>query len=219
MFTSISKLKENGYEPKTIIDIGAHIGNWTNDCLNIYPKAKYFLFEAIHYEELNRFDGLENIEVTSNTILDETQRQIKWYQMKNTGDSMFREKTGYFNNCEVISRNTTTLNDVIDSTNLENVLIKIDCQGAEIPILKGASDVITKTDFIILEMPFFGQYNENVPGFLEHIKYMDSIGFIPYDLCELHHSGNFTIQIDIMFINKNHNLNKTVQEHFLSLSY
>lgn len=51
----------------------------------------------------------------------------------------------------------------------KNILIKIDCQGAEIPILKGSTKILNSVDFIIIEMPFFGQYNENVPNFLEHI--------------------------------------------------
>ena len=45
--------------------------------------------------------------------------------------------------------------------------------------------LLQKVDFIILEMPFFGKYNENIPNFLEYIVFMDSIGFIPYDLYKL----------------------------------
>ena len=33
-------------------------------------------------------------------------------------------------------------------------------------------------------MPLFGQYNEGVPNFLEHIKFMDSIGFITFDIVD-----------------------------------
>ena len=56
-----------------------------------------------------------------------------------------------------------------------------------------------------------GEYNKSVPNFLEHIKYMDSIGFIPYDIVELHKNENILIQIDIIFINKTHPINKIVQ--------
>jgi hypothetical protein len=92
------------------------------------------------------------------------------------------------------------------------MLIKIDCQGAEISILKGATDIFNNVDFIILEMPLFGQYNENVPNFLEHIKFMDEIGFIPYEFLESHYVNNFNMQIDILFINKNQEFNKIVQD-------
>ena len=94
----------------------------------------------------------------------------------------------------------------------KNIFIKIDCQGAEIPILKGATNILNKTDFILLEIPLFGIYNEGVPNFLEHIKFMDSIGFIPYDLIDNHYINNFNMQVDIIFINKNHNFNNIVNK-------
>lgn len=60
-------------------------------------------------------------------------------------------------------------------------------------------------------MPLFGIYNENVPNFKNHIDYLDSIGFIQYDLLESHYINDYNMQIDILFINKNHNLNQQVR--------
>lgn len=99
--------------------------------------------------------------------------------MKTTGDSTFKEQTHHFNNCEIVQRETIDLNGVLLQNNLlhelNNILIKIHCQGAEIPILKGSTSILEKTNFIILEMPFFEQYNEGVPNFLEHITFMNTI--------------------------------------------
>ena len=44
----------------------------------------------------------------------------------------------------------------------KNILIKIDCQGAEIPILKGSTKILNSVDFIIIEMPFFGKPTINL---------------------------------------------------------
>ena len=41
---------------------------------------------------------------------------------------------------------------------------------------------------------------------------MDSIGFIPYDMAENHYIGKFTMQIDMVFINKQHPFNQAVQD-------
>ena len=41
---------------------------------------------------------------------------------------------------------------------------------------------------------------------------MDSIGFIIYDIIEEHYVNDFNMQIDILFINKNHNFNTLVNE-------
>jgi len=218
MFDKILILKQKDYYPDTILDIGAHHGNWTNNIKEIYNDSKFYLFEGIDYIELNKFKNDKNIKVY-NILLNDKIDIVNWYQMKNTGDSIFREKTYHFKNCEIIKRETIDLNTHIFKNNLfeesKNILIKIDCQGAEIPILKGSTTILHKTDFIILEIPLFGQYNEGVPNFLEHIIFMNSIGFIIYDIIDNHYINNFNMQIDVLFINKNHTFNNIVNQLLL----
>jgi hypothetical protein len=218
MFNKLQKLKDKGYIPENILDNGAHNGNLTNENKKHYDNSKYYLFEAIHYDELNRFSSTKNITLFE-TLLSDGIKEAEWYQMKNTGDSMFKEKTFIFNNCEVIKRQTIDLDSLIKKNNIcqdsKNIFIKIDCQGAEIPILKGATSILNKTDFILLEIPLFGQYNEGVPTFLEHITFMNSINFIPYDIVDNHYINNYNMQIDMLFINKNHHFNIDVQKILL----
>jgi len=218
MFDKINIIREKGYYPDTILDIGAHHGNWTNGMKGLYPDSKYYLFEGIDYFELKQFNNDPNVNVY-NVLLNDKKEQVKWYQMKNTGDSIFREKTHHFVNCEIIDREAIDLDTLILQNNIlqesKNILIKIDCQGAEIPILKGGTSILEKTDFIILEIPLFGQYNEGVPNFLEHISFMDKIGFKIYDIVDTHYINGFNMQVDVLFINKNHNFNIVVNKALL----
>jgi FkbM family methyltransferase len=219
MFDKINILKQKGYYPDTILDIGAHQGFWTICMKQIYNNSKYYLFEANDYDELNKFNNDNNVKVYNNIVLNDKIEEIDWYCIKGTGDSMFKEKTKHYINCDSIKRETIDLNTHILKNNLfqesKNILIKIDCQGAEISILKGASSILEKTDFILLEIPLFGQYNDGIPNFLEHIQYMNSIGFITYDILESHYINNFNMQLDVVFINKNHEFNKTVNQLLL----
>jgi FkbM family methyltransferase len=213
MFNKLLQLKNIGYYPDTILDIGAYHGYWTRSMKQIF-SCKYYLFEAIDYPQL-----LACSDKVYNVVLSEKISEVDWYQMKNTGDSIFREKTHHFEKCEVIKRQTIDLNRLISQENIlnesKNIFIKIDCQGSEIPILKGATTILSKTDFILLEIPLFGVYNEGVPNFLEHIKFMDSIGFVPYDILEHHYINNFNMQVDMLFINKTHSFNTIVNEKLL----
>lgn len=213
----LESLKNKGYYPDTILDIGACWGGWTRSVIKIYNDSNYFLFEAIDYPDLKMMQ-CRNIQ-SFNVLLNDKIEEVDWYEMKNTGDSMYKERTHHFTNCEPIKRESIDLNTFIERNNIlkdsKNILIKIDCQGAEIPILKGASAIIARTDFIILELPFFGNYNTGVPTFIEHIKYMDSIGFVPYDIIESHYMNDFYMQIDMIFINKNHKFTNTVNELLL----
>lgn len=219
MFDKINILKQKGYYPDTILDIGAHQGFWTIGMKQIYNNSKYYLFEANDYSELNMFNNDNNVKVYNNIILNDKIEEIDWYYINGTGDSMFKEKTKHYINCNSIKRETIDLNTHILKNNLfqesKNILIKIDCQGAEISILKGASSILEKTDFILLEIPLFGQYNDGIPNFLEHIQYMNSIGFITYDIVENNYINNFNMQLDVVFINKNHEFNKTVNQLLL----
>jgi hypothetical protein len=53
MFNRLSVLKEKGYYPDTILDIGAYHGNWTKSMSAIYGDSKYFLFEMLFMINLN----------------------------------------------------------------------------------------------------------------------------------------------------------------------
>ena len=61
MFEKLHILKQKGYYPDTILDIGAHHGNWTHVMKQIYGDSKYYLFEAIDYLELTRYNGDDNV--------------------------------------------------------------------------------------------------------------------------------------------------------------
>jgi len=217
MFNFIEKLKRMGYIPDTILDVGAHRGDWTGKMIKIYPNANYYLFEANKYN-YSRFNNHNNITVI-NEILNDKIEEVDWYQNLGTGDSFFKEKTKFFVNTLPIKKTTTTLNTILDKDNFlkdsKNIFLKVDCQGAEIPIIKGSTNILSSVDFIVIEMPFFGQYNEDVPDFLQHIQFMDSIGFVPFDLVEKHYIKKFNMQVDILFINKNHKFNELVQQTIL----
>jgi FkbM family methyltransferase len=207
--------------PDTILDIGAHHGNWTRAVQKIYPDCTYHLFEAIDYSELKAFNSDNPTVHIHNTVLSDSAKDADWFQMCNTGDSLFREKTHFFENCQVLTRRTTTLDDVLISNqnslkNTRKLLIKIDCQGAELPILKGAPIVLTIADFIILEVPMFGQYNEGVATFAQHVEWMDGAGFVPYEVMDRHYMGDFNIQIDMMFIRKTHPFHACVASALLA---
>lgn len=211
MYNSINRLKKNGYIPENIFDIGACRGSFTQEIINIYPNCDYYLFEPIKYSELDNFKNNQNIKV-SNILLSDSVSQVLWYENQDTGDSIFKEISHHYANTKPVIKQTETLNNIFVNNDLKKIFIKIDCQGSEIPILKGASKLYDNIDFIILEMPFFGQYNYGVSNFVEHINFMDKIGFIVFDFIDTHCVNNFTMQVDIMFINKNNHFNKLVQD-------
>ena len=124
---------------------------------------------------------------------------------------MYKEKTQVFTQCKKLKKKTSTLDGLFASGQTFD-LIKMDIQGAEIPALQGGLGLVKHASFIVLELPFMGQYNEGVPDFLAHITFMDGIGFKPYDLVECRRGHHILFQVDMVFINKTHELNAVLQD-------
>lgn len=190
---TITALKKFGFLPSSILDIGAHHGNWSKGMQRHFPKASFTLVEAIDYPELKKTSYEHHI-----AILDETERDVDWYEMRNTGDSMFKEVTGHFSKCAPVKKRTTTLDKLLKSRSFQ--MLKIDVQGAELNVLKGGHQLIQNVEVVLLEVPFCGSYNHGAPDFLSIINYMSSIGFRVFDITELHRFHLVTAQLDICFV-------------------
>jgi FkbM family methyltransferase len=219
MFQFLRKLKEiHGFIPDTIIDIGCNKGDWTKDCFFIYSpdQCKYILFDATDYNCKERFKHLPNVSVQTNILSDLDNKMVMWYSNTSTGDSIYREKTCHFKDTEPVIKQSTTLDTVLNGKTLGKVLLKIDTQGSELPILEGSMSTLNHVDFLVLEIPFFGSYNEKVPSFLEHIQRLDKLGFLPFEILENHHVKGFNIQVDMLFIKKNHDLLENLQCSLMS---
>jgi len=205
------KLKNKGFDPKHILDIGAYKGYWSVMANEVFPEAKITMFEPIEYEEHSNLNSSGNLNV-ENVLLSSCVTEVDWHEAKNTGDSIFLERTKEFENCEVIRKKTNTI-DLFFNNSLEQSpeLVKIDTQGSEIPIIRGGSNVFRNTEVFILEVPFFGEYNHGVPNFADHISFMDTLGYCVYDIAESHYLSDELIQFDFVFIQKNHQICKNFQ--------
>jgi FkbM family methyltransferase len=205
LFKSLERLKYFNFNPINILDIGAHKGQWTKDVKHIYPNASYLLIEATEYEEL-KISGEKYII----HVLSDENKDVEWYSNNSTGDSIFKENSSHYDNIIPTIKKSVKLDDIVKDT---YEFIKIDCQGSELNILKGGEKIVNKSTVVLLELPFCGEYNQNVPNLTEHIEYMDSIGFTPFDIPEYHYLyDRVLIQIDILFIKKDSIIMQDVQK-------
>ena len=198
---NLLNLVKKGVKIDVIYDIGAFRGEWSNLLNKTSLKNKeFFLFEAneANREYLQKLDFKYFIEVLS-----DKEKNVEFYSQVSTGDSYFVEQTNVYNNdCKPKIKKTNTIDNVIKNNNLPLPnLIKIDTQGSELDILKGAKDSISSCSLIYLECPII-EYNLRSPNLDNYIQYLNSIGFVPYDICETHKIDNILIQIDILFIKK-----------------
>ena len=108
LINSLKKLQSFGFNPQNILDIGANKGRWSLEVnKKVFPKSYFTLIEPIEYQDLEKISRkLKNFKVL-NVLLDHIERKVTWYEKRNTGDSMFKENTGYFDDCVEIEKTTS----------------------------------------------------------------------------------------------------------------
>ena len=207
----INSLKNRGYYPSYIYDIGCFQGIWTQKILKIFDKSIFFLFDA-NSENENLLQKLQN--KFSNiqykiTLLSDDNNEYTFFKMK-SGSSIFEEQTSHPRELETLRSTTLSSHLTPNIKNFYNNLIKIDAQGSEIKILKGLGEFIKHFEIIILEVSLH-RYNKDAPLFDEVMNFMNNKNFSLYDIYDLKRLGNdnsFLIQFDCVFIRKNSNLLK-----------
>ena len=178
------KLKDSGFEPKIIFDIGACVLHWTNEAQRIWTDAEYIVFDAMDScEFLYQERGLQyHMGLLSN----ESGKEVDFYQndYHPGGNSYYIENKEvnpqapqYFNESHRKKLCTITLDALVHLKQFPPPdLIKMDVQGAELDILKGAQETIKTAKHIILELQVV-EYNKGAPLKDTVIEYMDSIGY------------------------------------------
>ena len=211
MVKKLIDLKNGGFNPKKILDIGANIGEFYDICKSIWGDSEIYLVEANKNCETILKSKSNNIfiEVLGDKDNDEVIFYMTTENTLCTGNSLYLEKTKHYSEDKLIKekRLTKTINNLFKD--IEFDLIKIDTQGSELDILKGASKILNNTKFIIIETSI-KEYNIGAPLENEVIRYMESIGFDGYDELEVHawpvNGGPFNIgeifQRDLIFYKK-----------------
>ena len=163
-------------QPKVIYDIGACVGHWTKGAKKVWRDAEYFMVDATpSVEPILRDIGEYAIEV----LTDADGRNVEFFQDEKNpaGNSYYKENTSAHDNVRKVIRTGKTLDTLAKERSWPQPdLIKLDVQGAELDILKGAKELLSAVDDVILEAQHI-DYNLNAPKTEEVISYMKDIGF------------------------------------------
>lgn len=202
------RLFEKGFRPRTIIDVGAYEGNWTRMARSVFPDAASLVVEpqASKATILQRLaQDLPDTQYVSALLAAEAGREVTFYEME-TGSSIFPEQSN------VPRRETHFVTRTLDeiAAGAEHpAFLKIDAQGAELEILKGAAATLEKCEVVQLEVALL-PYNAGAPVFLETVTHMDGLGFVPHDFSGFSRPGGVDlVQVDILFVRKTSALRPT----------
>lgn len=172
---------------KTIIDVGAHTGEFALEIHQILPKAKIYSFEPLHdcFAELRKnFAKFPNFKAFNVALSDREQGQEYIYHNKFSACSSILEvgeslKTSlpFAQDTKLELINVDTLDRMATQLDFEdNILLKIDVQGLEDKVIYGGIKTLKRINILIVELSFIELY-KGQPLFGDVYRILTDLGF------------------------------------------
>lgn len=171
---------------QTVIDVGAYLGSFSWAMQLILPQVQIYAFEALeeNYRALIANLGERKDFRAFHVALGERQGTIEFYRDNFTASSsvlpmgeLHRRVFSQTGQQERIAVPQARLDDYLEQMELRPpVLLKLDVQGYELNVLRGAEQTLQKVDWVICEASFYELYVDQ-PLFDEIYNWLRARGF------------------------------------------
>jgi FkbM family methyltransferase len=153
---------------RTIVDVGANVGQWSSMLLNCITPEKLIIVEPLPdaFAVLQKkFGNIRGVELHNFAIGEREGIETLKITRDTTGASLLQPREEMR---AVVGSNWTITSEVqVKMTTLDRLLVdfpevsllKIDVQGYEKPVLAGAAQTLAKTKFLLIELNFLPQYD------------------------------------------------------------
>ena len=198
-------------KPDLIVDVGANRGQFTLAALNVLPQSNIICFEPLRsaYKGLiSLFDGDSRVSM-HNTAIGDADIQMSMNISNKEDSSSLLEISDLqaeifpgteHSDCEkvVVSRLSNYM--TTDLVN-KNILIKIDVQGYELEVLRGAGNILSQIQTIYVECSFVELYAQQAIA-KDIIEFLSSYGFLLEGIYNLEYDDlGMAVQGDFLFTN------------------
>jgi FkbM family methyltransferase len=190
--------------PKRVLDIGAHVGNFTTTLNRLTPGCEFIMVEANPNCEEYLVKTTHPYEIIA---LSNQQGKAQLYVEKTnsigTGASLYRENTEWYGDgkYETVEVELDTLDNRSYFSDELIDLVKLDVQGAEFDILNGGRKTIKRSKYVLIETSLL-EYNQGAPLIDQIVGKMKEYEFVIEDILEYHKlNTNQIFQMDILFRN------------------
>lgn len=194
---------------RTVVDVGANLGQFSLLALSLYPEARIFAFEpqtkpAEAFVRL--FAGVERVALFSSAIGTCSGRISMHVSRRHDSSSLLPISSAMseiFPGTEEIGTADVPIAPLAQFLSSEDIvdpaLLKIDVQGAELDVLQGCEELLTRFRYIYVELSFVELYTGQAPCH-DVIRYLDSQKFRFVGVHNLHQDDTGqAIQADFLF--------------------
>lgn len=174
---------DSNYSP-LFIDVGCNINDNLDDFTEIffskYPKSKCIAVEPIFHQEYEKKWGDDSrVTLIKNGLSDVLENKILytptiWSECDSGLSSLYKRK--FFNKeCKEFLVECLTLDDFYENFNIDYIdYLKIDTEGAELPILRGSINLLKSKKIKYIQLEYGGTYDDANYTVLDVIEFLSS---------------------------------------------
>jgi FkbM family methyltransferase len=201
----LESLRDNGFSPAAIIDVGANVGDWSRMAAPLFPDARVLMLEGNPENDAALGATADAIGSRSERVIallgPEKKDAVKFYTF-GTGSSVLPELTTFDKGTVTLPMDL--LDNVVEGAALPGpFLLKLDVQGFELEVLKGGKSTLHHAEAVILESSLI-PFNDGAPLFADVVEFMNRQGFVVFDFCgqSRRESDGALFQTDIAFVRR-----------------
>jgi FkbM family methyltransferase len=161
-FLKLDKVWVRNSGIRTVVDVGAHSGEFSSAICAVLPHIEVFAFEPLPecHDQLIRKFGKNGVVHVFQTAVGDSRGEVEfWRSDFSKSSSLLRMSSLHQNAFPWSARNRpikvqlATLDDFADKIALSSKsLLKIDVQGFEDRVLRGAQNMLRRVDYVLVEV-------------------------------------------------------------------
>lgn len=213
-FNSIARMQHHvrSLPISIFIDVGANIGQFGQKLRELGYCGNILSFEplASEFTKLSRLCDKDPRWECLNVGLGASKQEVSFCRTENSVSSSILRPTEISvssNSGTAVSREERIFVDVLDTVvrdrNLQSssVALKIDAQGYDLEVLRGASETLLQTQLLIVELSF-KEFYEGQPLAEDMLPFLRQKGFVPSVIhpCWENFANMETYQVDAWFV-------------------
>jgi FkbM family methyltransferase len=183
----------HGFSPRCIYDIGGSSGIWSAIMQRVFPEVTFEIFEPLA-DICQEYVAMRESHPTIRALFGGGRSSLHPVALsdssKKASMTVYPHAVGSTTisldykpeNATFVDVPAWSLDEYIRAKRLASPdLLKIDTQGSELEILRGATNAIQKSSAILCECWLFRGYGSNTPLWNEIATYLSQFDFHPFD--------------------------------------